>query len=288
MKMDPVVPIRAAVLYQPEPNFFEHEIQQQLQAPVKPVNKQPLVSPYEVDRMKQEEDRKIACMGPMEYIRPTELEQVVEEEEEMEMGDDDELSVYKEKDDVVGSQGADLAPGEPDANAERASGHTRPISASSVSSVSSTGSVRTAKAEKRLKERLHQEGAYAHMDQSMSPSEQRALQAEKRAAWRQARLKSLEQDALQAQIVLNRINEIIDSPNPNEDGVDNPEDAEGEDEPKPEKNISIVETTEQKIISIELEGGPVSPTSEEGNSSFSVPTSTNSSRKKKRRNSKKK
>jgi len=50
-----------------------------------------------------------------------------------------------------------------------------------------------------------------------------------------------------------------------------------------------VETTEQKIISIELEGGPVSPASDEANSSFSVPTSTNSSRKKnKRRNSKKK
>ena len=80
----------------------------------------------------------------------------------------------------------------------------------------------------------------------LSPSEQRALQAEKRAAWRQARLKSLEQvktckinthitcrldsvqgqvnklviiickcysqDALQAQMVLNRMSEIIDSP----------------------------------------------------------------------------
>jgi len=37
--------------------------------------------------------------------------------------------------------------------------------------------------------------------QMLSPAEQRVLQAKKRAAWREARLKSLEQDAMQAEMV---------------------------------------------------------------------------------------
>lgn len=79
--------------------------------------------------------------------------------------------------------------------------------------------VRTAKAERRMKERLIQEVKYVTNyimiksnctgrnisfdfqgllsdddDEShLTPAEQRALKAEKRAAWRQARLKSLEQ-----------------------------------------------------------------------------------------------
>lgn len=56
------------------------------------------------------------------------------------------------------------------------------------------GVVRTAKAERRLKERLREEGLLTDEDdKELSPAEERALRAEKRAAWRQARLKSLEQ-----------------------------------------------------------------------------------------------
>lgn len=55
--------------------------------------------------------------------------------------------------------------------------------------------VRTAKAERRLKERLREEGLLSEEDEetTLTPAEVRALRAEKRAAWRQARLKSLEQ-----------------------------------------------------------------------------------------------
>lgn len=118
--------------------------------------------------MKQEEDNKIAAaaatMSQIEYLRSGELEQVVEEEEEY--GDDDELMMGgnqqgggEQEGKEQGSQsGAETASGgESGFPSERASGHVRSISASSVSSVSSTSSVRTAKAERRLKERLSQE-----------------------------------------------------------------------------------------------------------------------------------
>lgn len=56
------------------------------------------------------------------------------------------------------------------------------------------GIVRTAKAERRLKEQMREEGLLTDEDdKELSPAEERALRAEKRAAWRQARLKSLEQ-----------------------------------------------------------------------------------------------
>jgi hypothetical protein len=97
--------------------------------------------------------------------------------------------------------------------------------------------VRTAKAEGRRKAAAGAAAEPPGVD--LSPAEARAVQAEKRAAWRQARLKSLEQDALQAQMVLNRMSEIIE----------NPTGQTGDEEEEEGK----VETTEQKIISIELD-----------------------------------
>lgn len=46
-------------------------------------------------------------------------------------------------------------------------------------------------------------------DLQLSPAEERALKAQKRAAWRQARLKSLEQDAIQAQMVLKSMTDMV-------------------------------------------------------------------------------
>ena len=40
---------------------------------------------------------------------------------------------------------------------------------------------------------------------NLTPSEQRALDAEKRAAWRQARMKELEEDAMKAQVVIAQV-----------------------------------------------------------------------------------
>lgn len=70
--------------------------------------------------------------------------------------------------------------------------------------------MRTAKAEKRLKEKMREEGLLTDDDDVLlSPAEERALRAEKRAAWRAARLKSLEQDAIQAQMVIKSMTDMV-------------------------------------------------------------------------------
>ncbi|XP_065145435.1 protein scribble homolog isoform X17 [Paramisgurnus dabryanus] len=89
----------------------------------------------------------------------------------------------------------------------------------------SVAPIRTAKAERRLQERLRMESpelAIA-MDKELSPAEKRALEAEKRAMWRAARMKSLEQDALKAQMVIAKskegkkrgtLDQLSESPSP--------------------------------------------------------------------------
>ncbi|XP_077872628.1 protein scribble homolog isoform X1 [Ictidomys tridecemlineatus] len=68
--------------------------------------------------------------------------------------------------------------------------------------------VRTAKAERRHQERLRmQSPELAAPERALSPAERRAQEAEKRALWRAARMKSLEQDALRAQMVLSKSQE---------------------------------------------------------------------------------
>ncbi|KAK2494885.1 hypothetical protein MC885_015915 [Smutsia gigantea] len=68
--------------------------------------------------------------------------------------------------------------------------------------------VRTAKAERRHQERLRvQSPELPTPERALSPAERRALEAEKRALWRAARMKSLEQDALRAQMVLSKSQE---------------------------------------------------------------------------------
>ncbi|XP_059827516.1 protein scribble homolog isoform X6 [Hypanus sabinus] len=64
--------------------------------------------------------------------------------------------------------------------------------------------IRTAKAERRYQERLRMQSPDLPVgrDKELSPAEKRALEAEKRAMWRAARMKSLEQDALKAQMVI--------------------------------------------------------------------------------------
>ncbi|XP_015272451.1 PREDICTED: protein scribble homolog [Gekko japonicus] len=68
--------------------------------------------------------------------------------------------------------------------------------------------VRTAKAERRHQERLRVQSpellttTAQEARRELSPAERRALEEEKRAMWRAARMKSLEQDALKAQMVI--------------------------------------------------------------------------------------
>ncbi|XP_017775340.1 PREDICTED: protein lap4-like isoform X3 [Nicrophorus vespilloides] len=78
------------------------------------------------------------------------------------------------------------------------------------STIGAIGIVRTAKAERRLKDRMREDGLLNDDDDcNLSPAEERTLRAEKRAAWRQARLKSLEQDAIQAQMVIKSMSDIV-------------------------------------------------------------------------------
>ncbi|XP_050308936.1 protein lap4-like isoform X3 [Anthonomus grandis grandis] len=103
---------------------------------------------------------------------------------------------------------------------------------------STIGIVRTAKAERRLRDKMREEGLLTDEDESgLSPAEARALRAEKKAAWRAARLKSLEQDAIQAQMVIKSMTDMVaagEIPIPTTDGS------------------AEVETLEEKILSLEL------------------------------------
>uniref|UniRef100_A0A670ZUD6 Protein scribble homolog n=1 Tax=Pseudonaja textilis TaxID=8673 RepID=A0A670ZUD6_PSETE len=85
--------------------------------------------------------------------------------------------------------------------------------------------VRTAKAERRHQERLRVQSPelLATPEKELSPAERRALEAEKRAMWRAARMKSLEQDALKAQMVIAKsreskkrgtLEQLAESPSP--------------------------------------------------------------------------
>ncbi|KAI7814912.1 putative protein scribble-like protein, partial [Triplophysa rosa] len=85
--------------------------------------------------------------------------------------------------------------------------------------------IRTAKAERRHQERLRMQSPElaVAMDKELSPAEKRALEAEKRAMWRAARMKSLEQDALKAQMVIAKskegkkrgaLDQLSESPSP--------------------------------------------------------------------------
>ncbi|XP_042254980.1 protein scribble homolog isoform X6 [Thunnus maccoyii] len=89
----------------------------------------------------------------------------------------------------------------------------------------STAPIRTAKAERRHQERLRMQSPELSVapDKDLSPAEKRALEAEKRAMWRAARMKSLEQDALKAQMVIAKsrdgkkrgtLDQLTESPSP--------------------------------------------------------------------------
>ncbi|XP_069077064.1 protein scribble homolog isoform X21 [Pleurodeles waltl] len=92
-------------------------------------------------------------------------------------------------------------------------------------SVDASAPIRTAKAERRYQERVRMQSPelLSPQEKDMSPAERRALEAEKRAMWRAARMKSLEQDALKAQMVIAKskegrkrstLDQLAESPSP--------------------------------------------------------------------------
>ncbi|XP_077703706.1 protein scribble homolog isoform X4 [Canis aureus] len=108
--------------------------------------------------------------------------------------------------DLDGEAPDDEEPEEPPPWAGPAAG----LSPSSPQPLGGGAPVRTAKAERRHQERLRVQSPELSTplpDRALSPAERRALEAEKRALWRAARMKSLEQDALRAQMVLSKSQE---------------------------------------------------------------------------------
>ncbi|XP_076477256.1 scribble planar cell polarity protein isoform X4 [Bombus vancouverensis nearcticus] len=178
--------------------LFESAMEEHLKPSPKPEKVFSFLSQDEVEKMKQEEEKKIATLTR------------------------DELKSWAQLDENEGLE--DLEETLEDQDNRRP--NSRLSSRSSIPLLQNLpSSVRTAKAERRLKERLIQEGIISDEDEEshLSPAEQRALRAEKRAAWRQARLKSLEQDAIQAQMVIKKMSEMMDTTNkadPTQDSTD--------------------------------------------------------------------
>ncbi|NWS35814.1 SCRIB protein, partial [Polioptila caerulea] len=192
--------------------YFEIEVKQQhLDKPPKRVS---LVGEDDLKKMKEEEARKL------QQQRALLLEEEAEEDEE----------VRQRPESVQSSiiiEGVEY-------KVERLNGRSiqapaaRPVPrvVSRRPSAAEPGApVRTAKAERRHQERLRMQSPElpGGHDKELSPAERRALEAEKRAMWRAARMKSLEQDALKAQMVIAKskegkkrstLEQLAESPSP--------------------------------------------------------------------------
>uniref|UniRef100_A0A8D8WGL4 Protein scribble homolog n=1 Tax=Cacopsylla melanoneura TaxID=428564 RepID=A0A8D8WGL4_9HEMI len=181
--------------------FFEKAMEESTHPSPKPERVFSFLSQDEIEKLKQEEvcfgninvifQRKIATLSREELKNLSRTISVDEEDEE-----DGVRKLESETTETVTSLN-----------------HTLPkVHEHQVSDNISFSTVRTAKAENRMKQKMLQEGLISDdEDKDLSPAEQRALRAEKRAAWRQARLKSLEQDALQAQFVIKKMTEMMDN-----------------------------------------------------------------------------
>ncbi|XP_031785534.1 protein lap4 isoform X11 [Nasonia vitripennis] len=175
--------------------LFENAMEEHLKPSPKPDKVFSFLSQDEVEKLKQEEEKKIATLTR------------------------DELKSWAQMDENEG-----LDDEEPIEEQDNRRPNSRLSSRTGISTLQNVPSiVRTAKAERRLKERMIQEGLLSDEDDEshLTPAEQRALRAEKRAAWRQARLKSLEQDALQAQLVIKKMSEMMDTSAKLESAKDN-------------------------------------------------------------------
>ncbi|KYN00224.1 Protein lap4 [Cyphomyrmex costatus] len=167
--------------------LFESAMEEHLKPSPKPDKIFSFLSQDEVEKMRQEEEKKIATLTR------------------------DELKSWAQLDDNEGLEDFDTMDDQ-----DNGRPNSRLSSRTSIPLIQNIpSSVRTAKAERRFKESLNEKGLIPDENEEhiLSPAEQRALQAEKRAAWRQARFKSLEQDVLQAQIFIRKMNEITDIAN---------------------------------------------------------------------------
>ncbi|NWU99064.1 SCRIB protein, partial [Upupa epops] len=191
--------------------YFEIEVkQQQMDKPPKRVS---LVGEDDLKKMKEEEARKL------QQKRTLLLEEEEEVEEEEVVKQVPEMNVQSS----IIIEGVEY-------KVERLNGRSIQTSTTRLSlSYPGVGDpvapVRTAKAERRHQERLRMQSPelLSGQEKELSPAERRALEAEKRAMWRAARMKSLEQDALKAQMVIAKskegkkrstLEQLTESPSP--------------------------------------------------------------------------
>ncbi|KAM9165478.1 protein scribble homolog isoform 3-T3 [Pangshura tecta] len=220
--------------------YFEIEVkQQQVEKPPKRVS---LVGEDDLKKMKEEEARKL------QQKRALLLEE--EEEEEEDMGklmpdmsmqssviiEGVEYKIKRLNGSSIQSPATRISEADEHSSSQRNSleegfkPEHRPNSMSGLIPVYPGGGeagapVRTAKAERRHQERLRMQSPefLSTQEKELSPAERRALEAEKRAMWRAARMKSLEQDALKAQMVIAKskegkkrstLEQLAESPSP--------------------------------------------------------------------------
>ncbi|XP_064562897.1 protein scribble homolog isoform X11 [Zonotrichia leucophrys gambelii] len=214
--------------------YFEIEVKQQhLDRPPKRVS---LVGEDDLKKMKEEEARKL------QQQRALLLEEEAEEEEEegrrapQAMQSSVIIEGVEYKVERLNGRSSQAPAARPLELSESSSSQRNSLeegikpehrtnSMSGLSPAEPGAPVRTAKAERRHQERLRMQSPelLAQQDKELSPAERRALEAEKRAMWRAARMKSLEQDALKAQMVIAKskegrkrspLEQLAESPSP--------------------------------------------------------------------------
>ncbi|XP_058035021.1 protein scribble homolog isoform X11 [Ahaetulla prasina] len=195
--------------------YFELELKQPPPPAGKPLKRVSLVGEEDLKKMKEEE-----AARKLQQKRVQLLEEEEEEEEEEE--------AQSQGPPGTGAPSSIFIEGV-EYRVEKQNGNSLPPTAW-MSPVCARGGepvvpVRTAKAERRHQERLRVQSPelLATLEKELSPAERRALEAEKRAMWRAARMKSLEQDALKAQMVIAKsretkkrgtLEQLAESPSP--------------------------------------------------------------------------
>ncbi|XP_052521131.1 protein scribble homolog isoform X24 [Tympanuchus pallidicinctus] len=219
--------------------YFEVEVkQQQVDKPPKRVS---LVGEDDLKKMKEEEARKLQQKRSLLLEEEVEEDEMIKQVPEMSMqstviiegveykierlnGRSSQAPATRtsEVNENNSSQRNSLEEGmKPEQRTNSMSG----LSPLSLAAGDALAPVRTAKAERRHQERLRMQSPelLSSQEKELSPAERRALEAEKRAMWRAARMKSLEQDALKAQMVIAKskegkkrstLEQVTESPSP--------------------------------------------------------------------------
>ncbi|KAK3861440.1 hypothetical protein Pcinc_032603 [Petrolisthes cinctipes] len=180
--------------------FFENEMKRDKDGPPKENKKFSFLSQDEVAKMKEDEDRRVASMTPEQLANLSRVEDMEEMVDDLAQhfgvgGGGYHNRTYSDEDILDGLSDKD--------SSQRLSNEN--------------ALVRTAKAERRAQSR---EKESREADQ-LSPADKRRAEAEKKAAWRQARLKSLEDDAMEAQYVIEKLSETSNDNTNNDNSINN-------------------------------------------------------------------